>query len=95
MSKEKRKGRIFVDYLRNDLTATAVAPFAVRARPGANVSTPLAWSELKPSLRPADYNIHSVPDRLAKQKSDPWADFFSVEQSLREDILKALKIDTK
>jgi bifunctional non-homologous end joining protein LigD len=95
MSKEKRKGRIFVDYLRNDLTSTAVSAFAVRARPGAGVSTPLYWSELKPSRKPADYNIHSVPERLQKQKTDPWADYFQVKQGIRPEFLKALKIDAK
>ncbi|ESQ79413.1 DNA ligase D [Asticcacaulis sp. YBE204] len=92
MSKAKRKGRIFIDYLRNDLTSTAAAAFSVRARPGAGVSTPLFWKELTPMLIPGDYTMHTLQDRLKKQKTDPWADYFEIKQSLRPEILKALKI---
>jgi len=95
MSKEKRKGKIFVDYLRNDLTATAACAFSVRARPGATVSTPLDWSELKPSLDPKAFDIRTVPDRVAKQKRNPWANYFAVRQSLDASILGALNIPAK
>jgi bifunctional non-homologous end joining protein LigD len=95
MSKAKRKGRIFIDYLRNDLTSTAVSVFSARARPGAGVSTPLFWKELTPKLNPGDYNINSLSKRLRTQKADPWADYFAMKQNLRADILKALKIDPR
>jgi len=95
MSKEKRKGKIFVDYLRNDLTSTAASAFSVRARPGATVSTPLDWSELKPGLDPKAFHIHSVPQRLKSQGDDPWAEYFTVRQKLDSKILEALKIAAK
>ncbi len=93
MSKEKRKGKIFVDYLRNDLTSTAVSAWSVRARPGAAVSTLLDWSELSVDLKPSEFTIDSVPERLARQKRDPWADFHSHKQLIRPDYLEALKIE--
>ena len=95
MSKKKRKGKIFVDYLRNDITSTAVSAFSVRARPGATVSTPLLWSELRPGLKPAEFNIHSVPQRLVKQKADPWAEYFEARQGIQAEFLAALNIEAK
>ncbi|ESQ78745.1 DNA ligase D [Asticcacaulis sp. YBE204] len=92
MSKAKRKGRIFIDYLRNDLTSTAAAAFTVRARSGAGVSTPLNWSELKVSLKPSAFNLQTIFRRLKAQTSDPWADYFAVRQTLRPEILQALKL---
>ena len=92
-NKAARKGLIFVDYLRNDLTATAVAPYSVRARPGATVATPIAWDELTSDLKPADFNIRTVPERLKTLKRDPWLDFTKVKQGIPKAILEALKID--
>jgi len=69
--KEKRKGRIFMDMLRNSYGATSVAPYAVRARPGAPVATPLEWREVEGGASPRDWSIRNLPNRLA-QKEDPW-----------------------
>lgn len=70
--KNKRTGRIFLDVLRNSYGATSVAPYSIRARPGAPVATPIDWSELEDGADPQDWTIESIPDRLA-QKDDPWA----------------------
>ncbi len=77
-----RRGRILVDWLRNGLGATAVASYGPRARPGAGVATPLAWSEVKPKLDPAAFTVLTVPKRLAKLKQDPWNGFGEVDQRL-------------
>ena len=69
--KEKRKGRVFLDTLRNSYGATAVSPYAVRALPGAPVATPISWDELRRGASPADWDISSIPGRLAR-KEDPW-----------------------
>ena len=80
MAKVQRRGRIYLDYLRNQRSATAVAAYSLRARPGAPASTPLAWEELGQLDDPADLNYASVPERLATGLVDPWA---GIEQSAR------------
>jgi DNA primase len=85
MSKAERVGRIFVDYLRNDLTATAVGPYSPRSRASAPVATPLDWSELAPDLDPASFTIRTVPDRMERLGGDPWEEMASVRQRLPAD----------
>jgi bifunctional non-homologous end joining protein LigD len=82
ISKAERRGRIFIDYLRNDPTSTAVAPYSTRARAGAPVAMPIAWEALSPSLDPAAFNINTVPNRLREQRADPWAEIGRVRQRL-------------
>lgn len=79
-SKAARKGRTFVDYLRNGRGATAVAPYSVRARAGASVSTPITWKELESLAKPDSFRMHDVLARA--NKSDPWAKFLSSPQKL-------------
>jgi bifunctional non-homologous end joining protein LigD len=70
--KEKRGGRVLVDVARNTYAQTTVAPYAVRALPGAPVATPLAWEELDdPKLNPRRWTLASLPARLA-ERGDPW-----------------------
>jgi DNA ligase D len=82
ISKAERRGRIFIDYLRNDPTSTAVAPYSTRARAGAPVAMPVAWDELSPALDPASFNINTVPGRLRERGADPWAEIGKVRQRL-------------
>lgn len=81
--KNKRGNRIFIDYLRNAYAQTSVAPYAVRARPGAPVATPLAWDELaRHELGPRRYTLRNLFRRLG-QRQDPWARIGDAAQSLK------------
>lgn len=90
MAKNRRVGKIFIDYLRNAAEATAVVAYSTRARDGAPVSTPLAWDELAPELRSDSFNLHNIPARLKTLKQDPWADYFSSRQRLTAKIQRLL-----
>lgn len=79
-ARRDRGGRVYIDVARNVFGATLVAPYSVRHRAHAPVSTPLAWSELRPTLDPATLNVRTVPARL--DAADPWRGFWSDPQSL-------------
>ncbi|HET8656087.1 MAG TPA: non-homologous end-joining DNA ligase [Longimicrobiaceae bacterium] len=85
-SKAQRAGKVYVDYLRNAYAASAVAAYSTRARPGAAVSTPLAWEELTAALDPRDFTVRTVPDRLERLPRDPWADYPDVRQALTKAV---------
>ena len=88
MSKAKRSGRIFVDYLRNASEATAVAAYSTRAKPHAPVSTPLHWDELADSdLRSDRYTVLNLRQRLKELKEDPWVEYFKLEQRITKVML--------
>jgi bifunctional non-homologous end joining protein LigD len=80
--KDKRGGRVLVDTARNTYAQTVVAPYAVRALPGAPVATPLAWHELDDAnLHPRRWTLHTIPARL-RERGDPWADIAAHARSL-------------
>jgi len=81
-TKADRVGRIFIDYLRNDPTSTAVAPYSTRSRAGAPVAMPLRWEQVKPGLDPCDYTVATVPDLVRRRRGDPWAEMLEVRQKL-------------
>jgi bifunctional non-homologous end joining protein LigD len=82
MSKAKRAGRVYVDYLRNGEGATAVTAYSLRARAGLPVSMPIAWEALDDDVRGDRFNIGNVTRILAGQRVDPWADYAQARQSI-------------
>ena len=86
--KVSRHGKIFVDYLRNAEGATAVAPYSIRAKANAPVSTPIDWTETAQDLRFDHFNVKNVPLRLKRLKRDPWAEFMETRQSVTMAMMK-------
>lgn len=81
ISKAERAGRIFIDYLRNDPTSTAVGPYSTRSRPGAPVAMPIEWEEVGPKLDPGAFNLKTAPAHI-RSRPDPWQDISKVRQRL-------------
>jgi bifunctional non-homologous end joining protein LigD len=77
-----RRGRVYLDPFRNGFGQTVVAPYSVRRREKAPISTPLEWWEVKPTLVPSDFNMGNFAARL--KRPDPWSDFFENRQSLKD-----------
>ena len=90
MSMKQRKGRIFIDYLRNGRGATAVAPYSTRARPEGRIATPLSWDELEGGAKPGDFTIATVPKRIQRAFKDPWRGINDLRQSITAKMIKAL-----
>lgn len=77
-----RKGKVFVDYLRNGFGQTTVAAFSARARPGMGVSMPVSWRQLSDLKGPDYWNVRNVREYLSFQRTDPWRDFWKTAQTL-------------
>src|SRR5690606_27672891 len=90
MSKARRVGRIYVDYLRNALGASAIAPYSTRAREGAVVAAPITWDELAAGVDPAGLTVTTLPARLARQRRDPWRGIDRVRQAITSSMIREL-----
>jgi bifunctional non-homologous end joining protein LigD len=84
MSKSQRTGRIFLDYLRNDRIATAVAVLSPRAREGAPVSMPITWKDAKDGLTPQSFTVRTAPQLL--RRTSAWKDYAGAARSLADAI---------
>jgi bifunctional non-homologous end joining protein LigD len=92
LAKKARKGRIFLDYLRNDRLSTAIASWSPRGRPGAPVARPVSWSAVKPGLDPAGWTLHAL--NHGRISADAWADFSRSAGSLRDAMEKLTRQGT-
>jgi bifunctional non-homologous end joining protein LigD len=90
MAKGKRHGLIFLDFLRNDRMATAVAPLSTRLRAQAPVSMPVTWPQVKRGLDPLAFTLRTVPSLLKRTKA--WADYDRAGQPLKAAIARLAKV---
>jgi bifunctional non-homologous end joining protein LigD len=88
MVKRAREGKVFIDYLRNVRGSTAVAPYSTRARPGAPVSTPIAWRELE-TVRGDTFHVRNLPQRLGRRQ-DPWKGFDECQRVITKSMMKRI-----
>jgi bifunctional non-homologous end joining protein LigD len=86
--KNRREGKVFVDYLRNSYAQTSVAPYSVRALPGAPVATPMEWDELSGS-EPRSWSIENIFRRLG-QREDPWRDLPATQGAAVDEVIRLL-----
>jgi bifunctional non-homologous end joining protein LigD len=89
-AKRARRGRIYIDYLRNSRGATAIGAYSPRARQGAPVSTPIFWEEVEKGVRPEAFTVATVPDRLAALDTDPWAEIGKLRQSISAAVRRRI-----
>jgi len=91
LAKRARQGKIFIDYLRNQRGATAIAPFSARARATAPVAVPLTWHEVEDGVRSDEFTIKTVPARLKELRRDPWAGLLECRQSLPAAVMRKFR----
>lgn len=91
MAKRARKGKIFIDYLRNARGATAIAAYSTRAKPGAPVSVPLRWEELSQGVRSDHFTVATTPGRLNQLRRDPWAGYEQASRRVTEAMKTRLR----
>jgi bifunctional non-homologous end joining protein LigD len=85
-AKRERRGRIYLDYLRNGRGATAVGAYSPRDRAGTPVSTPVSWREVESGVSPGDFTLVTIPARLAKLNTDPWAEMGALRQTVAAKV---------
>jgi bifunctional non-homologous end joining protein LigD len=90
LSKAKRKGRMFVDYLRNERGQTAVSPYSTRARAGCPVATPISWDELEKLEKANGFTLETAAKRATDKNHNPWPGYFDVKQPITQAMLKAV-----
>src|SRR6185295_13949322 len=88
--KAQRRGKIFLDYLRNGRGATFIAPYSPRARPGAPVAVPLDWEELAHGVDPSGFTTATVPRRMIELRVDPWRGLGELRQSITAAAWRAV-----
>ena len=88
MSKAKRKGKLFIDYLRNERGSTAIAPWSSRSREGAPAAVPVTWEELDSVTAANQFSLAIAAERA--KAPDPWTDYFKLDQSITKAMLKAV-----
>jgi bifunctional non-homologous end joining protein LigD len=92
MAKKARRGRIFIDYLRNGRGATAVAAYSTRARASATVSVPVTWDDVQGGLRSDRFTVLTLPDYLRAREVDPWAELAATKQTIAARVLRKFGI---
>jgi bifunctional non-homologous end joining protein LigD len=90
--KKERRGRIYLDYLRNSRGATAVGAYSPRDRAGTTVSTPISWAEVEQGVSPGDFIVATIPGRIAGLKADPWEEIGDTGQTIAARVRKHIGI---
>lgn len=93
MSKSKRKGKVFIDYLRNGRGNTSIARYSTRAKENASVATPLRWDELNPSAPSNRYTVDNIRRRLNALKADPWEGYQEARSTITRPLLKRFNLE--